>query len=61
MQELAAGRPIVPAEHRDPVCGMSVGVDGAAPEARLADVTYRFCSDACRAQFLRDPRHYLAR
>ena len=43
MQELAAGRPIVPVEHRDPVCGMSVSVDGAAPEARFADATYRFC------------------
>jgi trehalose synthase len=61
MQELAAGRPIVPVEHRDPVCGMSVSVDGAAPEARFAEATYRFCSDACREQFLRDPAHYVAR
>ena len=61
MQELAAGRPVIPAEHRDPVCGMSVSPDEAAPEARYHDVTYRFCSDACREQFLREPRHYVAR
>jgi Cu+-exporting ATPase len=61
MQELAAGRPVIPAEHRDPVCGMSVSPDEAAPEARFRDVTYRFCSDACREQFLREPRHYVGR
>ena len=61
MQELAAGRRIVPVEHRDPVCGMSVSADGAAPEARVAEARYRFCSDACREQFLRDPAHYVAR
>jgi len=61
MQELAAGRPIVPLEHRDPVCGMSVGGNGAAPGARFAEATYRFCSAACRDQFLRDPAHYVSR
>lgn len=61
MQELVAGRPIVPMEHRDPVCGMSVSADGVAPEARFADATYRFCSDECLEQFQRDPRHYLGR
>jgi YHS domain-containing protein len=40
---------------------MSVSADGAAPEARFAEATYRFCSDACREQFLRDPAHYVAR
>lgn len=61
MQELAAGRPVIPAEHRDPVCGMSVSPDEAAPEARFHDITYRFCSDACRDQFLGEPRHYVGR
>ena len=59
MRELAAGRPVIPVEHRDPVCGMSVSPDEAAPEARYREVTYRFCSEACRAQFLREPQHYV--
>jgi len=40
---------------------MSVSADGAAPEARFAETTYRFCSDACREQFLRDPAHCVER
>ena len=43
----------------DPVCGMSVGIDQAAPEAMVGGVAYRFCSEECRDQFLRDPGHYL--
>ena len=61
MQELAAGRPSVSVEHRDPVCGMSVSAEEAAPEVRHGDATYRFCSGACRKQFLRDPAHYVGR
>lgn len=61
MQELAAGRAVVPAEHRDPVCGMAVSADEAAPEATHEAVTYRFCSEACRSQFLRQPAHYVGR
>ena len=61
LDDLVRRLKIVPVWHRDPVCGMSVSVDGAAPEARFAEATYRFCSDACREQFLRDPAHYVAR
>jgi trehalose synthase len=61
IQELAAGWAVVPAEHRDPVCGMSVGRDVRAPEATFDGVTYRFCSDACRDRFRRNPRHFLGR
>jgi trehalose synthase len=61
MKELAAGRPIVPTEHRDPVCGMSVSAEGAAPELQFEGATYRFCSDACRTEFLRDSEHYVGR
>ena len=57
MRELTAGRQVIPAEHRDPVCGMAVSLEEAAPEARYQNVTYRFCSDACREQFLREPKH----
>lgn len=60
MQELAAGRPVVPAEDRDPVCGMAVTRGARTPEATFEHVVYRFCSNACREQFLQDPAHYTA-
>jgi trehalose synthase len=61
MQELAAGRPILPAEQRDPVCGMSVSPEEPAPTVDFEGTTYRFCSQSCREQFLRSPAHYVAR
>lgn len=61
MQELAAGWRIIPAEHRDPVCGMSVSPDGPVPTVEFDGTTYRFCSDACRQEFQRRPEHYAAR
>jgi len=61
MQELTAGRPIVPAEQRDPVCGMAVSAEEPAPEVPYAGTMYRFCSGTCREQFLRDPTHYVGR
>ena len=61
MRDLAAGRPVIPAERRDPVCGMSVSPGETALEARHENVTYRFCSMGCRDQFLRDPGHYTSR
>jgi trehalose synthase len=61
MRELAAGRPVVPTDHRDPVCGMSVSGVERAPEADFGGTTYRFCSGACREQFVRHPAHYLGR
>jgi trehalose synthase len=60
MQALAAGRHLLPPEHRDPVCGMAVAAQDAALEARFEGMTYRFCSETCRSQFVRDPRHYAA-
>lgn len=60
MQELAAGRVVIPAQHRDPVCGMSVSPEKPAPAADFAGTTYRFCSDGCREQFQRSPEHYLS-
>lgn len=60
MQELAAGRPVVPEGDRDPVCGMSVSRETSPASATFEHVTYRFCSDACRVQFVRNPAHYTA-
>jgi YHS domain-containing protein len=61
MRELAAGRPVNPVAHRDPVCGMAVSLEETAPAARYQNVTYRFGSDACREQFLREPKHDVGR
>lgn len=61
MRDLAAGRPVVPVEQRDPVCGMSVSAEERAPEADFEGMSYRFCCDLCREQFLREPAHYASR
>jgi len=53
--------PVVPVEDRDPVCGMSVSREARTPSATFEHATYRFCSDACRVQFVRNPAHYTAR
>jgi trehalose synthase len=55
MQELAPGQSIIPFEQRDPVCGMSVPSDALAPNADFEGITYRFCSEFCREQFLQSP------
>ena len=59
MRELTAGRPVIPAGQRDPVCGMSVSSDGPAPEATFEGTTYRFCSVLCRDQFVRHPTRFV--
>jgi trehalose synthase len=62
MKELAEGAEVVREESwksgRDPVCGMM-----QAPDHRTATMqtrTFRFCSELCRNQFLRDPERYLS-
>ncbi|HSP74206.1 MAG TPA: XdhC family protein, partial [Gaiellaceae bacterium] len=47
-----------PAEAVDPVCGMTVAVEGAAATAEHAGVTYYFCCPHCRARFEQDPARY---
>jgi xanthine dehydrogenase accessory factor len=49
-----------PAEAVDPVCGMTVAVDGAAATAVHDGVTYYFCCPGCRGLFVRYPGRYLA-
>ena len=61
MQELAAGRPVIPSEQRDPVCGMSVPPEEPSPEEEFEGMTYRFCSEFCRQQFLRNSAHFVTR
>jgi len=47
-----------PAEAVDPVCGMTVAVEGAAAVVEHGGVTYYFCSGHCRAAFLEDPQRF---
>jgi trehalose synthase len=59
LRALAPARRVAPVERRDPVCGMAVGESDTAPAATFGGETYRFCSEACRQQFERNPAHYL--
>jgi Cu+-exporting ATPase len=43
----------------DPVCGMSVTVDGAKHIAEHDGTRHYFCSARCREKFIADPEHYL--
>jgi xanthine dehydrogenase accessory factor len=47
-----------PAEAVDPVCGMTVAVEGAAATAEHEGRTYYFCCGHCRSAFLEDPARY---
>ncbi len=43
----------------DPVCGMTVAIDGAAHTHELDGVTYYFCGPGCRSRFEEDAERYL--
>jgi xanthine dehydrogenase accessory factor len=55
----AAGRVLTLAEATDPVCGMTVMVDGSALQAEHDGLTYYFCCAGCRDSFESDPHTYL--
>jgi len=44
----------------DPVCGMSVEVDGG-PSFAFGQATYHFCSSGCQKQFLEAPAAYASK
>ncbi len=44
----------------DPVCGMTVAVDGAAATSVHEGITYYFCHAGCRERFEAEPGRYLA-
>ena len=44
----------------DPVCGMSVTIDGANNVAEHEGATHYFCSGHCKTKFLADPQMYLS-
>lgn len=43
----------------DPICGMSVKIEGAAFTLEHQGVTYYFCCAGCQTRFASDPRSYL--
>jgi xanthine dehydrogenase accessory factor len=48
-----------PEEAVDPVCGMTVSVEGAAASTEHEGTTYYFCCAHCRTAFLADPAKYV--
>ena len=44
----------------DPVCGISVAIDGAQHIAKHEGATHYFCSSRCHDQFISDPELYLS-
>lgn len=49
-----------PTSALDPVCGMTVAVSEAVPQAEVAGVLRYFCCEPCRAAFVADPERYAA-
>lgn len=47
------------AEALDPVCGMTVAVEGAPATAVHEGITYFCCCPGCRTRFETDPARYL--
>lgn len=45
----------------DPVCNMSVQADKVSAKAEYQGVTYYFCSEHCRQQFVAHPEKYVVR
>jgi xanthine dehydrogenase accessory factor len=51
--------PSPPAEAVDPVCGMTVAIDGGKETAVHDGVTYYFCGGHCRKRFEADPASFV--
>jgi len=56
----AASAPL-PAEARDPVCGMMAKTDGSKPTSRVDDRDFFFCGNGCKTKFDADTSFYLTR
>jgi Cu+-exporting ATPase len=55
----AGTAPVPPRTAIDPVCGMTVTVEGARHVAAYGGATYYFCSAGCRTKFLADPAAFV--
>jgi xanthine dehydrogenase accessory factor len=58
-RHVRAGAEPLPAEAVDPVCGMTVAIEGACHTAVHDGVTYYFCNPGCRERFEAEPSRYL--
>jgi YHS domain-containing protein len=54
----AAARPAGEDTAKDPVCGMSVKIAGAAQTAEYSGKTYYFFSESCKTAFLKEPAKF---
>ncbi len=52
---------LLPAEARDPVCGMMAKTDGSKPTSRVDDHDFFFCGNGCKTKFDADTEFYLTR
>jgi Cu+-exporting ATPase len=43
---------------KDPVCGMRMPPDETVHSSEYVGAVYRFCSEACKAKFDRDPARF---
>lgn len=59
-EQAAAAHQEMPSEALDPVCGMTVQVEGAKHTAEHQGTTFYFCCGGCRERFLAAPTDYLA-
>lgn len=57
---LRSEQPVAGAEAIDPICGMTVVIDGAKYVADYHGQTYYFCGAGCKTKFLANPEKYLA-
>ena len=58
-QHTRPGVEVLLAEAVDPVCGMTVAVDGAPETTVHEGIAYYFCHAGCRQRFEADPARYL--
>jgi xanthine dehydrogenase accessory factor len=52
--------PVIHAEAKDPVCGMSVNPSKARRKSEYEGATFYFCCAGCKQAFDREPQRYLA-
>jgi len=52
---------IQPTEALDPVCGMTVQIEGAEFQTEYNGQTFYFCCEGCKTSFENDPERYLSK
>src|SRR5262249_49682078 len=59
--ESAPDAAVAPSEAIDPVCGMSVAIEGAKSTYEHEGQVYYFCCPGCRKSFATEPEQYLVK